>query len=119
MSDFSKIWNESGGGKSTITEAQMQAYLEGRLNEEERRVVEEALSNESPESDAIEGLTLLNEQERKSLHLKLDTKLRETLVKKRKPRRGLPSQRWTVLAILLILLLAALAYLVLLYSKRG
>lgn len=119
MSDFSKIWNSGDEGKVVLTEAQMQAYLEGRLSDEERRIVEESLSNESPESDALEGLQLLTEEERNDLHLRLNSELKKSLNKKRKPRRDMPSQRWTILAILLILLLVVLAYLVLFFVKKG
>ncbi|MEO6832410.1 MAG: hypothetical protein ABI378_08305 [Chitinophagaceae bacterium] len=119
MSDFSQIWNPGDEGKNLLTEAQMQGYLEGRLSDEERRIVEESLSNESPESDALEGLQLLTEEERNALHLKLNAELRKSLNKKRKHRRDMPSQRWTVLAILLILLLAVLAYVVLFFVKKS
>lgn len=118
MSDFSKIWSQGDEGKNILSEEQMQAYLEGRLSEEERRIVEESLSNESPESDALEGLQLLTKEERNSLQLKLNAELRKSLSHKRKQRPDMPSQRWTILAILLIILLAVLAYLVLFFIKK-
>ncbi len=119
MSNHNDIWNPDGGGHSALSEEQLLAYLEGRLSDEERRSVEEALSNEGMESDAAEGLQALSSQERQSLKHRLDIDLQHTLHKKRHPRRAVTGQRWTLIAILIILMLAILGYAVIYLAKRS
>jgi anti-sigma factor RsiW len=108
MNDFKDIWNGESGGK--LTDEQLMAYLEGRLSESERHEVEGLLSEESMESDALEGLHALNPEEVRSIRHKLNTSLQKTLGKKRRTRRGLASQQWNIIAIVLLLLLLLVCF---------
>jgi anti-sigma factor RsiW len=119
MSDHTDIWNPDGGGHDALSEEQLLAYLEGRMSDAERRSVEEALSNEGMESDALEGLHALSSEETQSLKHRLNADLQHALHKKRHTRRGITSQRWTMIAILVILMLALLSYAVIYLAKRS
>ena len=100
--------------ESTLTEGQMLAYLEGRLSPNELRAVEEALSNESADSDVLEGLCAIGPDDIYASKERLDAALANLLRKKaRRQRRGIAQQRWTWLAIGIILLLAIAGYVVL------
>jgi anti-sigma factor RsiW len=118
MSDYKDIWSDDEEGRGALTEEQLLAYLEGRMPEAERRAVEELLSGESMESDAIEGLQALSAGEARAMKHRLDAELQRALHHKRRQRRGISDQRWTWTAIVLILLLAILAYAVIYFAKR-
>jgi hypothetical protein len=82
-------------------------------------VIEEALSNEGMESDAMDGLQALTTAETQSLKHRLNSELLHTLHKKRHKRRAISSQRWTWIAILVILMLAVLGYAVIYLTKHS
>ena len=117
MSDLKDILDPGAGKPGSLSEEQLLAYLEGRMPEAERRAVEELLSNEGMESDALEGLQAISPEETKALKLRLNAGLLQTLHRKRRSRRAMAQQRWTWIAIVLILLLAALGYAVIHLSK--
>jgi anti-sigma factor RsiW len=119
MSDYKHIWSHDEDGRSRLSEAQLLAYLEGRLPESERRAVEELLSNEGMESDALEGLQTLSAGETKKLKYRLDADLQKALRKKRRGRRGISEQHWTWTAIGIILLLAIMCYAVIYLVKHS
>ena len=119
MSDYKDIWNSGDDSQRSLTEEQLLAYSEGRLSPEERRVVEELMSHEGAESDALEGLQQLTAEETKSLKTSLHISLQKNLGKKHKTRRGLAEQRWTWTAIVVILLLAILCYAVMYLAKAS
>ncbi len=118
MSDLNKIWSDGAEQRSPLTEAQLLAYLEGRLPEQERRRIEELLAEDGPESDALEGLRELSVEETRSMRQSLNLNLQKTLHKKRRRRRGMTEQRWTWLAIGVILLLAIVCYAVMYLAKH-
>ena len=119
MSDHKDIWSPDNGGHEALSEEQLLAYLEGRLTEQERRVIEEALSEEGMESDAMEGLQAMSTAETQSMKYRLNSELLHTLHKKRHKRRGISNQRWTWIAILVILMLAVLGYAVIYLVKHA
>jgi len=100
-----------------ISEEKLLAYLEGKLSPAEQREVELLLSEEGMESDAIDGLQAMQPFERRQSVSRLDRKLRHTLAgKKRRQRASKPDVVQLVIAVILILLLAALAYAVTRYA---
>jgi anti-sigma factor RsiW len=109
MSDYKDIWQDSGH-EGSLSDEQLLAYIEGRLPEEERHAVEEWLSREGMESDAIEGLQSLKGEEARGMKKRLDISLQQVLGKKRKKRRGIGEQRWTWIAIAIVLMLAIVCY---------
>jgi anti-sigma factor RsiW len=117
MSDYKDIWQDSEH-EGTLSDEQLLAYIEGRLPEEERRAVEELLSREGMESDAIEGLQALDADEARGMKKRLDISLQKVLSKKRKARRGIGEQRWTWIAIGIVLILAIVCYAVM-YLLKG
>ncbi|MBS1643868.1 MAG: hypothetical protein JST36_02430 [Bacteroidetes bacterium] len=116
MNGHNEIWDSDRNRKTSINEAQMKAYLEGTLSRADQRKVEEMLSLDGAESDALEGLQKLTSTERTVLQQQLNYTLQNALRKPRKRRRGLASQRWNLLAILLILGLAVVAVLFIIWN---
>ena len=97
----------------------MLAYLEGRLSPEAARAVEEALANEGLESDAVEGLQVMDAAEVKRLSARLNHDLQRKLRSgKRVRRRGGLDSKWAMLAVLIVLLACILAYAVIHFTKR-
>lgn len=116
MSDQNPIFKPGPGG---LSEEQLLAYLEGRLSPEAAREVEAALAEEGLESDAVEGLKEVDAAEVKRMSAQLNHELhRQIRSGKRVRRRGMDN-KWAVIAVLVILLLAALGYAVLYLAGRS
>jgi LDH2 family malate/lactate/ureidoglycolate dehydrogenase len=64
------------------------------------------------EADAKEGLQQMDEQHVASIVNKLNANLNHQIKKKKKQRRGIPSQQGLYVTIITILLLAIIAYIV-------
>jgi anti-sigma factor RsiW len=117
MSDYKDIWSaDEDGGQ--LSEEQLMAYLEGRLPEEERRAVEELLSQEGMESDALEGLQGISADEARNMKRKVNADLQKVLGKKRRGRRGIGDQRWTLTTVVVLLLLLVICFAVF-WALRG
>jgi len=110
MSGLYEIWND---GKGKLSEEKIQAYLEGTLSPEEQREVEFLLSEETMESDALEGLKQLPVEATQSSIKKLDKQLHQFVYKNKRRARPFADNKWSWLAIILILLLCILAYFIL------
>lgn len=96
-----------------LPEDKLMAYLEGSLSPEERREVELWLGEEGMESDAIEGLQQLKLEETRQLAAQLNYKLQNELRKPRRKRNGyFADNKWSWIAVLIILLFAVLGYVV-------
>lgn len=107
MSDWKDIWKHD---KGSLTEEQIQAYLNGSLSHDEARKIEQLLSNASMESDAIDGLKTLNKNETDATVKKLNQTLQKLAQKRKKRNSFIAINKWTWLAIILVILLAALAF---------
>ena len=111
MTELNSIWNS---GKGKLPEDKLMAYLQGKLPPEEQHEVEAWLAEEGMEADALEGLKELPASETSQLVNKLNYQLRAELNKK--PRRrstAIAENKWTWLAIIIILLLCIAGYVVL------
>ncbi len=102
----------TGKSGSPLSEEKLLAYMEGKLTPEERHEVEQWLAEDGLENDALEGMQLLNATEAKSSVQSINTRLNDEVAKgRRKPKRiGVDMQ--TVVAIVLILVLAIAAFFV-------
>jgi len=89
-------------------------YLNGKLSEEEKRKFEELLSEDGPESDAIEGFQTISINEaqkiRQRIHKNMHKNLLSQKAKRRQHFKGSPKQLWVY--VLVVLLLILVAYLV-------
>jgi anti-sigma factor RsiW len=109
--------NDAPGGGS-LPEEQLMAYLEGRLSPEEEHGVEEWLSNEGMESDALEGLQAMTPEETRQITSRLNYSLNQSLKEKKRPRRPLMDQRWAWLSVAIVLLLAIMGFAVIYLMNR-
>jgi anti-sigma factor RsiW len=120
MSSGSDItpFGRQGTENEKLSEDKLMAYLEGKLPPSEQHNVEQWLSEEGMESDALEGLRSLRPED--TLHAvdRLKHGLRKKLTGKRHKRKALITNPVTFVAIVVILLLAAIAYIVLRYSIK-
>lgn len=114
MSDLDNILtpDPGNGGKKRLSEDKLMAYLEGTLPPAEQHEVELWLADEGMESDALEGLRKLKHNDMLHSVNKLNHHLRKTIFSKKRKRRKLGSDQFTWVAVLIILLLAIVAYLV-------
>lgn len=100
-------------------DATLLAYAEGRLSAAEQHAVERWLAAESPEAEALEGLQGVPAGETRRLTARINGAVRQRMGGERRPRRGkVVQQRWLLLAVLCVLLLAVLAFLVIRLASR-
>lgn len=100
-------------------EATLLAYAEGRLSAAEQHAVERWLAEDGPEADALEGLQSVSGAEARRLSARINVAVRQRVRKGRPARRGSVVQnRWLLLAVLCVLMLAVLAFLVLRMTGR-
>ncbi len=111
MSELNDILSSSGNGKGKLPDEKLMAYLEGKLSPEEQHEVEEWLSGEGMESDALEGLQALAPEETKKAVGKINYDLRKELGARNKRRtKHIKDNKWSWLAILIVLMLAIVCY---------
>ncbi|CAG1005648.1 hypothetical protein ANRL2_04513 [Anaerolineae bacterium] len=101
-------------GKGRLPEDKLMAYLEGKLSPAEQREVEALLAEEGMESDALEGLQQLPVNKAHRMAERINYRLQHDLKKNRhRGRKGFTDNKWGWIAILIVLLLAVLAYFIL------
>jgi len=111
MSELNDILSD---GHGRLPEDKLMAYLEGKLSPEEQHEVEAWLAEEGMESDALEGLQQLAPEETRQSAARLNNELRKMISsKKERRKKQIRNTPWSWTAILVILLLAILAYIVL------
>ncbi len=102
---------QDGTNAGGLSDEQMIAYLEGRLTGDELRKVELLLTEEGMDSDALEGLRGISTTEAQEMTGAINRQLRQSLKKKkRRNRRGIMEQKWSWMAVAVILLLAVICF---------
>ncbi len=105
------LFNNDPPGK--LTEERLRAYIDGSLSPAEQHEVEQWLSEEGMESDALEGLQPAAAEENirsaERVNRRLARQLRKDKLRKKHPY----TTYWTVIALLVILLVCILGYWVL------
>lgn len=112
MNEDDNILPFDGDGKKSLSEDKLMAYLAGKLSPAEQNEVEQWLAEEGMESDALEGLREQQPEETKHIVNRLNHNLRKTLHIKKRKRRGMNTNYLAWIAIVIILMLAVLAYIV-------
>lgn len=96
-----------------LPEDKLLAYLEGKLSPQEQHDVEEWLSEEGMESDAIEGLMQTPKQTTHFAINKINIKLQKTLARRKSGKKKyLRPDNLSWLAAIIILLLTIVAFIV-------
>lgn len=103
---------DDAAGKPELSESKLMAYLEGRLSAEEQHEVEQWLTEEGMESDAIEGLKALPAEDTRQSVGRLNMNLRKAVRKKKERRTKLKTDQLTWTAIIIVLLLVVIAYII-------
>ncbi|GAA4467049.1 hypothetical protein GCM10023093_22180 [Nemorincola caseinilytica] len=106
----------NNGERPGLSEERLLAYLEGRLSPQEQHEVELWLADEGMESDAVDGLRQMQTAERSHSINRLNHGLRKKLGRKKTKRRAARTDINTIVALLLVLLMAAITYLVIRYA---
>lgn len=108
MTDWKDILNNEHG---ELSDDRLNAYLEGRLSPEEQREVEALLSEESMESDAVEGLKDISVNDIHQLTEKVNYRLKHDVRKQsHRSRKTYADNKWAWLAIIIVVLLCVLGY---------
>lgn len=119
MTDLKDILHEDEGLKND----DLLRYLEGNASDEERYAIEKQMADSDFMNDAVEGLQGFRDKEKLQQYaaqLKLQLRKQTTKDRKRKFRRSLNSQQWTMITIVTIILLCVLAYWVIrLYQHKA
>ena len=98
------------------------AYLSGEITEEERRKIEEVLSNSGVEQDAIEGLMLMGSEEARNSQERISRRVQKALKRQHRKAnwRGARTLGPGVLLIaLLVLILMIMAFTVVYFTVHG
>lgn len=110
MSELNNIWNN---GQGELSEEMLKKYIEGKLTPEQQYEVEQYLSEDSLEADAIEGLKSVDSNEARELTARINYKLQHELkTKKYRNNKLFADNKWTWMAVLLVLILVIIAYVV-------
>jgi len=99
-----------------LDEALLMKYLEGRLSEEERHVVESQMADSAFVNDAVEGLeSFSNKNDIQPYITELNSQLKKhTRTKKAKRlKRKLPDMGWIISTLVIVLLLCLIGFVVL------
>ena len=119
MSNLKDILHDDDGIKSE----DLLRYLEGNVTEEERFAIEHQMTSSGFINDAVEGLQQFHDKKQlQQFATQINLQLRKHTAKdrKRKQRRQLNSQQWTMITIVTIILLCVLAYWVIrIYQQKA
>ena len=107
--NLANILSES---KPTPEEEELLNYVDGKLDAQARHEVEAAMNDDPFTSDAAEGLQAYSGRASIETAVSgLNKQLKKNLRPKRR-RSGIQNQSWTYVAIIVLLLMAVLAYIV-------
>lgn len=112
MADEKDILKQEDG---KLPEDKLLAYFEGKLSPEEQHEVEHWLAQEGMEADALEGLQTIPANEARAASLIINHQLSKELSKKKHKRKTsvIKNNSWAWVAVVIILLLAIIAYVIL------
>ncbi|MEO8768923.1 MAG: hypothetical protein ABI402_02525 [Ferruginibacter sp.] len=99
-----------------IEQEKLLQYLNSNLPDAEQHEFEKQMNDDEFMNDAVEGLQQLDNKNVIPAYVQqLNTDLRKQLnkKKKRKDKRKIPSQYWTYISIILLLILIVVAYVIL------
>ena len=108
----------NNNGKEKLSDDKLMAYLEGKLPPSEQHDIEQWLSEEGMESDALEGFRIMRPEDTLHTVNKLKHELRKKITGKKQRRRRLRTDHFTFMAIAIILLLVVVAYIVIRFAGR-
>jgi len=113
MSQHDNKINAHTDSHQSLSDEQLMAYTEGKLSPEEQREIEELMSEDCAEADALEGLQMLHPTETKKTIAELQRKLHTEILRHNPKRKGKFSDDfWSYVAIFVILLLMLVGYVV-------
>ncbi len=102
-----------------LDDSNLWEYLEGNLDANAQRAMEELLHNEQPEAEALEGLQMISPYEAKKSVAQLQKKLHQQILKKNKKASTHKNvDFWGWISLILILLLISIGYFVIRISSH-
>lgn len=101
-----------GKGDTSPGDDKLMAYLDGQLSPEEQHEIEQWMSDEGMESDAVDGLKMLEPADTRRTINRINHNLHKTLHQKKNKRRQAKPDATALVAIVVIILLIVVAYLV-------
>ncbi len=109
MSDLKNILSNS----NSIDEQLFQKYLAGTASAEERFLVENQMAEDTIVNEAIEGLQNFKDPQLTQAYVtQLNSQLQKQIGKRKKRsfNRQIKEQSWTIIAIIVVLTISAIAY---------
>ncbi len=118
MTDLNDILNQD----EAMNNEELMRYLEGSASETERFAIEKQMASSDFVNDAVEGLqSFSTPHQMKQYAEQLNRQLHQQMSfsQRRRNKRRLKDQRWTLIAIIVILALCLLGYAAVhLYNKK-
>ena len=115
MNSEHNIWKAPDGD---LPEEKLTAYFDGTLPEAERWEVEQWLSEAGAEADAIEGLTTISVEEAQAAKRRINTRLQQSLTRRRGRRKYPNNQNEVIIAVLVVLLIIITCFGIMWYLKH-
>src|SRR4051794_7931812 len=111
MADWKDILS---GNEDQLTEEELLRYLHHDISDHEKDLIEKKILSSPFESDALEGLARVPNQERLQKQVsQLHLKLRQLTAKKtRKEKEKIKIYEWMILAILILLFLCIITFMI-------
>ena len=119
MADWKDILS---GNDEQLTEEELLMYLDENVPEEEKRTIENKISNNPFELDALQGLLQVQNKDNLSKHVKqLNQKLQQLTAKRhRKEKRKINIFQWMLLALGILLFTCIIGYIIIwLHNKTA
>jgi hypothetical protein len=119
MADWKEILSDNG---QQVSDEELLKYLDDNTPEEEKAVIEDKITNNSFESDAIDGLQQINNPERVKKHVsQLNQKLHQQLhSKKHRLEKGkIKDFQWVILTLLILLFICFISYFIMHLNNKG
>ncbi len=110
MKDLTKTELLNQQPSTPLTEEKLQDYLNGSLSLQEQHEVEQWLSTEGMESDALDGLQTINSIDTNHIVHRANHILKKQ-IKNHRTKRSMKGIEWSWIAVVIILLLGIAAYL--------
>lgn len=118
MADWKDILSDN---EEQLSDEELLKYLDDNIREEDKYFIEKKINNSAFESDALQGLSQVqNKENLKKQVSQLNQKLYQLTSKKtRKEKRKINIYQWIILTILILLFVCIIGYVIISLQNKG
>ncbi len=118
MADWKDILSND---KEQISQEELLKYLGDEISEEEKYVLDQKISNSDFETDAIQGLSQIQNRESVQKHVtQLNLKLQQLTGKKpRRQKEKIKISVWLIVTLLIILFVCVISFIIISLDDKG